>query len=69
MKCKHSSTTMSKKGLDFVCNKCGGVVLGVSDMDFMESEYQAEVKAELDAEMRMEADDVRSEMLKGDEDI
>ena len=49
-KCKHSSCLMSKVGLDYHCNKCGGVVVAY-DHDFDDrDDYMSEVKADNDQE-------------------
>lgn len=52
-KCTHSMCLMTKIGLDYHCNTCGGVVLAGDD-DFRDDEvindYQAEVKEENDRE-------------------
>ncbi|KKR00136.1 MAG: hypothetical protein UT24_C0016G0025 [Candidatus Woesebacteria bacterium GW2011_GWB1_39_12] len=53
-KCKHSITTMSKVGFDFRCDKCGGIVLDMSEDNFTDNEYMEEVKRENDEEARME---------------
>jgi hypothetical protein len=45
---------MSKVGLDYHCNKCGGIVLDMSDDNFTDNEYMEEVKRENDEEARME---------------
>lgn len=71
-KCKHSTCLMSKVGLDYHCNKCGGVVLDMSDDNFADTpdvDLINDLRAELDEEMRMEARDVQAEMLRGDENI
>lgn len=55
-RCKHSITTMSKKGFDYVCNKCGGVVVGYEDDTAKEdgADLINDLRAELDEEARME---------------
>ena len=53
-KCKCSMSTMTKYGLDYFCNRCHKPVFGITDDNFTDSEYMEELRAELDAENRME---------------
>ena len=53
-KCKCSMSTMTKYGLDYFCNRCHKPVFGITDDDFTDNEYMEELRAELDAEARME---------------
>ncbi len=56
-KCKHSTCLISKVGLDFHCNTCGGIVLDMTEQNFEDTpdvDLINDLRAELDEEARME---------------
>lgn len=53
-KCKCMECTMTKRGLDFYCNRCHKPEFDITDEDFKTNDYQNELRAELDAEAREE---------------
>ena len=53
---------MSKIGLDFHCNKCGGIVLDMSEDNFEDTpdiDLINDLRAELDEEARMENEEAK----------
>ena len=56
-RCQHNSCLMSKIGLNYHCNKCGGVVLDMTEGNFEDTpdaDLINDLRAELDEEERME---------------
>lgn len=67
-RCNHSMCLMSKVGFDYRCNKCGGIVLDMTEGNFEDTpdaDLINDLRAELDEEARME----NEEMSFGDSQL